>query len=60
MREDLQGNRGNLFGMNASSASLVKAFVELDPYQARTLLGGGGGGMGCLFWVDWVMGGDIK
>ncbi|GAB5029782.1 ycii-related domain protein [Nannochloropsis oceanica] len=33
VREDLQGNRGNLFGMNASSASLVKAFVELDPYK---------------------------
>ncbi len=33
VREDLQGNRGNLFGMNASSASLVKAFIDLDPYQ---------------------------
>lgn len=35
VREDLQGNRGNLFGMYASSAALVKAFIELDPYQAR-------------------------
>lgn len=35
VREDLQGNRGNLFGMNASSAALIKAFIELDPYQAR-------------------------
>lgn len=33
VRDDLQGNRGNLFGMNASSPSLVKAFVELDPYK---------------------------
>lgn len=33
VKPDLQGNQGNIYGMNASSASLVKAFIELDPYK---------------------------
>jgi hypothetical protein len=38
VRPDLQGNRGNIFGMNASTAALVKAFVDLDPYKVRSMM----------------------
>lgn len=37
VKPDLQGNQGNIYGMNASSASLVKAFIELDPYKVGRL-----------------------
>jgi len=32
VRDDLQGNRGNLYGINTTSAALAKEFIKLDPH----------------------------